>query len=250
MTLTQQQLREHAAQRLRRARPDLADRHATDDPAALLGRRSTLVTESAGTGGDGVSTVVVLRDLFIPAFVQHAWSFAAELDPWVAADWRAAFSRTVFLAGNPLSLRERFAFEYLAADGTAAWFGPCDADRCLPLRRLLKPLATTKPAAALLPARPVTVALPGAPADTGSHAELYVATAGLTAAQMLIHLNHLIAEAALDGLLVPGDSVTLRQVPRLVGFRARPVALRVDLDPIDPARLQAFAALTREASHA
>jgi hypothetical protein len=67
---------------------------------------------------------------------------------------------------------------------------------------------------------------------------------------MLIHLNHLIAEATLDGLLVPGDSVTLRQVPRLVGFRARPVALRVDLDPIDPARLQAFAALTREASHA
>jgi phage I-like protein len=106
------------------------------------------------------------------------------------------------------------------------------------------------PAAAVLPAHPTTVTLPGAPAVSGTHAELHVATAGLTAAQMVIHINHLVAEAALDGLLVPGDSVTLRQVPRLIGLPAEPLALRVDLDPADPARLQAFAALTRAPSHA
>jgi hypothetical protein len=145
-------------------------------------------------------------------------------------------------------LRERFAFDYLAEDGTAAWFGPCDADRCLPLRRLLKPFAATIPAAAVLPAHRTTVTLPGAPAASGSDAELHVATSGLTAAQLLIHVNHLVAEAALDGLLEPGDSVTLRQVPRLIGLAAEPVALRVDLDPADPARLQAFAALTRAPS--
>lgn len=251
MTLTQEQLREHAARRLLRARPDLAEHHAGEDPAALLARRAALTAESGGPAdGDDVYAVAVLRGLSLRPFIRHAWSFAAALDPRDAADWRAAFSRTVFLAGNPLALGARFDFAHVASDGSAAWFGPYPAARCLPLRRLLKPFAAASPAAAVLPAGPVTVALPGSAARTGTHRDLFLVTAGLTVVQALIHLNHLIAEAALDGLLAPGDTVTLRQVPRLVGLRSRPAALRVDVDPAVPARLQAFAALTQEIPHA
>ena len=264
MTLTQRLLREHAAVRLQRARPDLAERYAAADPAALLARRSGLAAEPGGhaqgdpgggapggdpDGRDAASMVaVVLRDLNVPMLMRHAWLFAASLETQTAAEWRAAFSRTVFLAGNPLALGARFPFAQVADDRSAAWFGPGSTACCMPLRRLTKPFTTAATAASLLPARPVTVLLPGDPAADGggAHFDLHLATAGLSVVQALIHLHHLLAEAALDGVLAAGDSLTLRQVPRLAGLERRPAALRVDLDPADPTRLQAFAALTRE----
>lgn len=64
--------------------------------------------------------------------------------------------------------------------------------------------------------------------------------------EALVHLNHLVVEAALDGLITPGDRLTLRSVPSLTGATAPFAALRVDVDRTRPDRLRAFAALTEE----
>ncbi|OIK06021.1 DUF6182 family protein [Streptomyces monashensis] len=243
MTLTQQALREHAALRILAARPRLAARHDLTSHEGLLAAQRDITAEDPT---EGTLAVVVLRSFDLARWTRDTCAFALGIDPRQAASWRAGFTRTVFLAGDPAHLCERFSFAHVAPDLSAAWTAPGSAARSAALRRLLK--LFNAPAA--LPARPdVVVDVPGVPrlADRPRvRRALYIATAGCTIAEALVHLNHVLVEAVLDGLIAPGDQLSLRQVPRVIGTPARLAGVRVIADDHDPNRLRAAAGLTEE----
>ncbi|WP_331445297.1 DUF6182 family protein [Streptomyces xanthochromogenes] len=240
---TQDFLREREAVRIRAARPDLAARHDLSSLDGLMAARSDIAAE----GDTGSVVAVVLRSFDLAAWVRDTCVFALGVGPEQAADWRTSFTRTVFLAGNPEQLLERFAFAHVADDGSAAWTAPGPAARTSSLRRLLK--LYTAPAG--VPARPdVLVEIPRAhrpPERPRARRDLYVATADCTISEALVHVNHVLAEAVLDGLVAPGDHLVVHQVPRLVGLPARLATVRVTTEKHFPGRLKAAAGLTEEA---
>ena len=244
MTLTQEDLRSGAVNRLSGLRPDLADRFDLGSCADLLAAHRNI----AELAGDTDSVVaVVLRSFDLPAWVAATCDFAAGVTADAARDWRHALTRTIFLSGNPENLRERFAFDHVSQDGSVAWLGPATARATEPLRRLLR--LFDGPTA--LPPCPV-VDVPISSGHPGRRAEhqppvrrdLYVATAQTTVATTLVALNHLLAEAVLDGLITPGDRLTVRLVPRLVGAPGPFAALRVEPEPGHADRLMASAGLS------
>ncbi|MFI6108916.1 DUF6182 family protein [Streptomyces sp. NPDC051310] len=265
MTPTQERLRQAAAARIRTARPDLAVRFDLASAEGLLAAQAAIQGAAQGSGpapgeGDGggrsgsgpapdtddtVAAVVIGR-LDLAQWVRSTCAFALSLAGERAALWRRSFTRTVFLAGNPANLRDRFAFAHTADDGSAAWAGPGPASETAALRRLLKLFHGD----AALPAAPdLTVRVPGRAGAAGRppvHRHLYLATAGCSVSEALVHLNHVLAEAVLDGLIAHGDAVTIRQVPRLMGVPASFAALRVTADTTLPGRLRAAAGLTEE----
>ena len=227
MTLTQEVLRSQVAQRIRVALPDL-----DLSPADLAGMRQAAAAPSE------TAVVCVLRRLDLPALIAGTCVLAATLPADQVADWRRSFTRTIFLAGNPDNLRDRFAFHHACPSGAIAWTGPATLDEHAPLRRLLR---LFEGSGALPP--PTTVTLPGT--GTGVEHDLYLASTGVTVGECLVHVGHLLAEAVFDGLVTAGDRLTVRHVPRLVGMPAPFEALRIAADPDDPDRLRAFAALVR-----
>lgn len=262
--LTQRRLHAEALRRLRAARPELVPAEGESDAAALRAVRAR-VTELPDAGA--VQAVAVVRHFDPAAWVRDASAFALGLAPGSAAAWRRSFTRTVYLAGNPENLLGRYSFDHLAEDRSVGWCGPAPAASSAELRRLLKLFLSTA-AFPVGPPRTVTVPAPTAtrggsgtprqhPARSaapgsgpwpraGIHRDLYLAVSGVRVPEALVHLNHLVAEAVLDGLIMPGDRLTLRSVPSLTGASAPFAALRVDADPTHPDRLRAFAALTEE----
>ncbi|MFJ9693243.1 DUF6182 family protein [Kitasatospora sp. NPDC101183] len=241
--ITQDCLRAREAMRIRAARPDLAARHDLTSTDGLSAARSAITAE----GEAGSLVAVVLRSFDLARWVRDTCVFALGVEPARAAEWRASFTRTVFLAGDPERLRERFRFAHVAGDGSAAWTAPGPASGTAPLRRLLKLFD----ASAGLPERPDTlVELPDGPRPPGrprARRDLYVATAECTVAEALVHVNHVLAEAVLDGLVAPGDHLVLHQVPRIVSPPARLAHVRVTAEKHRPGRLKAAAGLTEEA---
>ncbi|MFJ1927970.1 DUF6182 family protein [Streptomyces sp. NPDC088131] len=244
MTLTQQRLHEEALGRLRAGRPDLAAAHAGADGASLLALREAVA--ASGADEDAVQAVVVLRACDLDTWIAETCLFALALAEEPAAAWRRSFTRTVFLAGNPRNLAGRFAFDHVAADGSAAWCAPAPAAATVGLRRLLKTFSASAP----LEVRPPrTIRIPGRPEGRGTSGvsrDLYVSTAGVRVPQALVHLGHLLVEAVMDGLIGPGDRLTLRCVTRVTGVAAPLSKLRVDFDPTHPSQLRAFAGLSEE----
>jgi hypothetical protein len=238
VTGTQELLRGEVARRIRGFRPDVAARVDLSTTEGLLAAQDDI------TGADSL-TVVVMRRFELLPWLRETCRFASTVDPVRAQAWRRAFTRTVFLAGNPHNLRHRFTFDHVAPDESAAWSGPAPAGTTTTLRRLLR----TFDCSGEPPSQPpVTVTVPGArdgerrPVRRG----LYVATAGVTIADCLVHLNHLLVEAILDRLVAAGDELVLRQLPRLPGVPARFASLRVGVERTRPDRLRAFAGLTEE----
>nr|MDT0663439.1 DUF6182 family protein [Micromonospora sp. DSM 115978] len=243
VTGAQERLRVLLARRVEAARPELARRHDLADPAGLRAAR-----EEIARGDDGaspLSVVVVLSHFDLAHWVRDSCLFAARLDPPRARQWRRSFTRTLFLAGDPGNLRERFEFDQVSEDATVAWSGPRPDEASAGLRRLLRAYDGVRP----VDGPPCTVRLPaGGPATAGtrrpSRWRLDLSTVGMAVADALVHLNHLLAEAVLDGLVGPGDEVKVRPVPRLVEpWEAYP-ALRIGADSRDPDRLRAYAGLT------
>lgn len=120
-----------------------------------------------------------------------------------AENWLRAFTRTLFLTGNPENLAHRFRFNQVSADNSIAWFGPGSSAEGTGLRRLLKTFTDT---AELQPPTNQTIDIPGA---GGRTFELLMATSGLSTTDYLVHLNHTLAKAALTGTLRPGDRLLL-----------------------------------------
>lgn len=229
MTLTQDLLRHQVVRRIRLARPELGTEES------LAGLRHELAAPAETT----TAVICVLRRPDLAAMVAGTCAFAATLpEAWVA-DWRHSFTRTIFLAGNPRNLRDRFDFQYTDPGGAIAWTRPAPLREHAPLRRLLRLFDSS---GALPP--PTTVTVPGTGVRAVEH-DLYLASTGVTAAECLVHLGHLLAEVVFDGLVAGGDRLTVRQVPRLVGLPGPFESLRVAADPDDPDRLRAYAALTR-----
>ncbi|MEU0797951.1 DUF6182 family protein [Amycolatopsis sp. NPDC005961] len=240
---SQQLLARTARERLLAVRPDL---DLPDDPVALAG---VLAGGRREPGGEPDSVVAVVRRVDIAGWIRGTCVFAHGLAPDRAAAWRRSFTHTVFLAGNPENLGERVRFDHVAEDASAAWHRPAKPRDSIGLRRLLKAFGGE----AELPVRPpeVVVVQAGAPSRARpAERDLYLATAGVSCARTLVHLNHLVAEAVLDGLIAAGDRLTVRRVPHLTGSRTPFAALRVDVDPAHPDRLRAFAGLTEEITDA
>jgi hypothetical protein len=201
------------------------------------------ILAAGATPADAPDTTVfaVLPRLDPAAVAASAAAFTLGLDHGRAARWRRAFTRTVFLTGNPANLRHRFAFDHVSDCGRVAWIGPCPPAELTALRRLL-PLVAPAP----LPDLPagIELTLPGggpAPGPTPRRRVLCVATAGTGVADYLVHLNHVVAEAVLDGHLRGGDRLTLTHAPRLT--RGSYDVLRVHADTADDTRLRAYAGL-------
>ncbi|MGW6910663.1 DUF6182 family protein [Streptomyces sp. NPDC054940] len=232
-----------AVDRVRTARPELAERFDLSSPQSLRAARAGIHGTGA-VGTDETLAVVVVGRLDLPRWVRETCAFALTTAPEKRHAWRRSFTRTVYLAGSPVNLRERFTFDHVAADGSMAWAGPAPGAATATLRRLLKAFEASHE----LTARPsATVTVPGRPrSGPPAHRDLYIATAKVTLTDALVHINHLLAEAVMDGLIGPGDRLTLRFVPRLTGLDARFVRLRVDTDVHRPDELQAYAGLTME----
>ena len=238
--ISQQLLRAENARRIGAVRPELAARLDLSSEAGLLAARAQV----AAAGAKPLTTAVcVLRSFELAAWLGETYAFVRGVGAEAATAWRQDFTRTVFLAGDPARLRERFAFTHVAQDGASAWLGPAPAERSTTLRRLLKLFPGT------VAPRPVPGTVVDLPADGADgrppvRHELHLATAGLTISQTLVHLHHLLSDAVLDGFLGPGDRLVLRPVPRLVGVQGPFEALRIDAAPDLPHRLHAHAALT------
>ncbi|GGT64823.1 DUF6182 family protein [Streptomyces purpureus] len=247
----QDRLRHQLATRLATARPDLARRHDLTTPAGLAAAQQDIAALSDETT---TLAAVVVHHLDLPAFAVATCAYTASLDDTQQAAWRRDFTRTVFLAGNPANLRHRFTFAHTDPAAHLAYTAPGPAAATAPLRRLLKLFD----APARLPARPPTLLTiptpPGLrPTRPPRHRRLHLATAGCTLAQALVHLNHLLAEAVMDGLITGGDRLTLIQEPTLTTAGPAFAAWRITPHPATPhhtGRLHAAAALTEETPHA
>jgi len=196
--------------------------------------------DATGPPGDTSLTVIaVLRDFDPPAFAAAALDFVLRLPIGVRAAWRNDFTRTVFLAGNPANLAARFRFRHVAGDGSAAWLGPVRPEHATGMRQLLRTVRGGE-----VPAlSAATVCVPGRATGAPDHREVHVATFGLTVGDYLVHLHHLLAEAAITGLIRPGDRLLLRHVKQ-IDLRPEQVAeVRVHQDAAKPGLLRAYACL-------
>ena len=248
MTLTSRRLLTAAADRLRSERPELAAELDLSTPEALLAAKSRVAAGGADTSADGALVVCVVGRPALSVWVRETCRFASSVPYEQARPWRRAFTRTVFLAGQPGNLRDRFPFAHVAGDGSVGWLGPAAERDTEALRRLLKVFHGDREPPAWAP---VTVTVPQLPGKSPSlrrprHRDLYVATARVAFSALLVQVNHLLAEAVLDGLIAPGDRLTLRSVPWLTGLASPFAALRVDEDTDSPHGLRAFAGLTEE----
>ncbi|MFH8973758.1 DUF6182 family protein [Streptomyces sp. NPDC017890] len=218
---TQQHLAEHAERRVRAA-------HAGPAP----GQGRTAVT-------------VVLRRFAPTTFAQSAVGYALNLPDTLSEPWLRAYTRTVFLSGNPDNLRARFAFHHVSADGAMAWTLPEDTAEAPPLRRLLRLFP-----AADLPPLPARIDIPPR-TDTGPDARtarLDVVTTRVSLADYLVHVHHALTEAVLTGLIGADTGIVLRHLPRLDPAEGPYAMLRVvpDRDAAD-GRLRACAGVTAAA---
>ncbi|MEU3754209.1 DUF6182 family protein [Streptomyces olivoreticuli] len=235
-----------AAGRLRAARPELAVRFDLTDPRGLLEARAALTAEEEKDPAGGSLAVAVVDRFRLPEWVADTCRFALSVSEQRVEQWRRAFTRTVFLAGRPGNLTERFAFDHVAEDGSAAWAGPAPQEATTALRRLLKTFSGTRELSAWAPVTVEVATSSRSAARPPVHRDLYIAAARITVSELLVHVNHLVVEAVLDGLIAPGDRLTLRSVPRLTGLAVPFAALRVDADPRRTHELRAYAGLTEE----
>jgi hypothetical protein len=238
VTVDQHRLHTELRDRIRLHRPDLV-------AGRRMARASDLFAVQRELDGEPPETttvvVAVVRRCDLADLIAGAAGFAAGLSTQEAADWRRAFTRTVFLAGNPVNLSRRYDFAHVAPGGSIAWTRPALAPSFALLRRLLKAYPAGR-AADTAPGPDVV--LPGPPVAAPARRELYLATAGMSIVDCLVNVNHLVAEATLSGLIRPGDRIAVRPVPRLVGATVPFHALRADADPLDGGRLRAVAGLT------
>ncbi|MEU0213345.1 DUF6182 family protein [Streptomyces canus] len=164
-----------------------------------------------------LDVAVVVSDLDVGAFIRGAAGFALSLPGETGRGWCRAFTRTVFLAGRPAALAGRHPYRRASPTGDLAWYGPAPRGELRALSRLLR--AFQGPAPIQAPAGPLAVTVPGS--GTGHQVEVALATDGVSTAAYLVHVHHLIAEAALRGLIRPGDTLRVehRGVLAVADFR-------------------------------
>lgn len=246
VTISQHLLRGYAAMRLRAARPDLAaELDLSTFDGLVEGFRMAAAGEptmQSAPPAEGLGTaIVVLRALELRSWVEGTCAFASSLDLRTATAWRRQLTRTIFLAGNPRNLRQRFPAALVTPDLTAAWFSP--ADPLVPALRRLLPAFNCSASLSGPPSAPARLRLAAQPTRAPRQWEVALATAGTVLPGSLIALNHLLVEAVLDGHLQDGDTVTVRPTPTLSGHSADVRYVRAVPDPHYAGRLHAEACL-------
>lgn len=198
--------------------------------------------ERAAAAAADVAVIAVVHRFDLAGFARSAleFAFAVSAAPERRDAWFRAYTRTLFLAGNPANLARRFLFDQVAADGSVAWSGPAPLDHSIGLRRLLK---LFDGGAEIAPPAAPPIETPGASGGNGRLHHLYLATAGVTLSDYLVHLNHTLAEGVLTGAIERGDRILFHHVPRLTGAVGPYRTLRVQRDRGDPTRLRAYACL-------
>ncbi|MET7422529.1 DUF6182 family protein [Dactylosporangium sp. NPDC005555] len=161
---------------------------------------------SPADGPDGITVLVVLRDVDLTDLVNGARSFAAGLDDAEADAWRRSWTRTRFLFGDPANVGQRTPLRFVARSGRMAWLGPFPAGRLPGISRMLRPVTGVLPD---LPAIHDVADTPAWRASPGPPRQLHVAVRGLSLADYLVHLHHTVAEAVLRGRLKPGEPLQL-----------------------------------------
>ncbi|WP_225830829.1 DUF6182 family protein [Streptomyces sp. NK08204] len=229
-----------AAARFRTACPDLVAQSELDTVQGLLAAKELALATLPHP--HDVVVAVVIGGLDLTSWTAATCTFALGLAPEHATAWRRSLTRTLFLAGNPANLLDRFPFAHLA--GECAWTTPGPAQDTVGLRRLLKAFEAPHE---LPVGPPVSLVVPphGAARSVGGHREMHIAASGVSIARALVHINHLLVEAVLDGRIAPGDRLTLRPVPHVFKGPYDFDAVRVDIDTANPDRLRVYAALTR-----
>ncbi|MFC0105750.1 DUF6182 family protein [Kibdelosporangium aridum] len=235
--LNQGNLFEALARRVAQAAPDVA-------PASLPGSFADI--EAAVQSAPAVTAVAVVRRFDPAVFCQSSVDFALSLDAQQREVWFRAFTRTLFLSGNPVNLAKRFRFTTIAQDGSVGWLAPSPDARLLGLRRLLKLFDVSGDLE--LPGELTVVVPAGAPWN--QHLRVYIATAGLRLPEYLVHLNHTLAEAVLGGVVTRGSVLTLVHVPRITAEAGPYDRLRVHWDTRSAGtersgRLRAYAGLRK-----
>ncbi len=221
-------------------------RHAFDERISVAGLRGDRqeTPRQRGNGADfqsneGTAAIAVLREFLPSSFAESCLQFSRSLHESAGQIWLRNFTRTIFLSGNPGALAGRFGFDWLAVDGSIGWIAPRPPDATLPLRRLL---CLFKVSDTLPDISDYDVAAPGSePADART---VYIATAGVSPADYLVHLNHILAEGVLSRELPRDCAVSVRHVPKLTGHEATFGTLRVHFAKGGD-RLRAYAGIAR-----
>jgi hypothetical protein len=219
--------------------------HVERVSAGLDGRPTT----TAGGEPAELYVIVVVRDLDPAEFVRGTLEFALGIPSRLQDSWYRTFTRTLFFAGNPLSLAERFESNHVARGGEIGWLGPAPQSAHLGLRRMLRLFRAPAPAA---PPGTLELTVPGGP-PTGRAATLRVATGGVSTQEYLVHLNHTLCEASLRGLLGPGDALSISHTDELAHTEVRSPdggrsQLRIGEDARRPGRLRLYASLAADRS--
>lgn len=202
--------------------------------AELLAERVEWVTGGPPDEPDpstaDTKVLVLLRSLEPADFVHGTRKFAATLAPDTAAAWRRSWTRTRFLFGNPANITAGNQAWTVAPGGTVGWLGPFRHSRLPGQSRLLKPVSGR------LPTVPRDIDLPG----SGPRRVLWIAVAGLTLVDYLVHLHHTLAEAVLLGRLRPDEPLRLSHRPTVEADSTwgSPAYARVLPEPGDTGRLR------------
>jgi len=159
--------------------------------------------------------IAVLYDVVPTTVVTSAVAFAASLPAATALSWQRSLTRTIFLAGDPVTVADRYPPWLIAADQSIAWYQPAPAGDHLGIRRLLRPF------------RGPAGVPPSDDAVGSAPMSLVAATSGLSVEQYLVHLNHLVAESTLAGHLTPGTAIKLDHVAQIRDLPSDHLAARV-----------------------
>ncbi|MBI0378111.1 hypothetical protein JBE27_17965 [Streptomyces albiflaviniger] len=209
---TQQFLRTHLASRIRAARAG-HDTEALDAQPLTAERMAELAGEAASAT---TSVTVVLRRFEPRIYAESVLGYALSLPDPLREAWLRAYTRTVFLTGNPANLATRFDFHHTSRDGSMAWTAPDDSGERSPLRRLLRLFPTAGLPA--LPARLEVSATASPERDPHApvrRARLYAVTTRVSLAAYLVHVHHVIAEAVITKLIDEHTRLTIHHVPQL-----------------------------------
>jgi hypothetical protein len=209
--------------------PERLEQQAQARLAELLTERVRSVTARSSASVPDTTVLVLLRSVRLADLAHGARQFAAALEPAEAVAWLRSWTRTRFLFGNPANLTGQNR-ALVAPEATAAWLGPFSDSHRPGLSRLLKPVTGQ------LPALPRDLDLPG----VGPRRVLWVAVAGLSLTEYLVHLHHTLAEAVLLGRLRPDEPLRLSHRPALAidSTCGPPAYARVLPDPGGAGRLR------------
>jgi hypothetical protein len=211
--------------------------------AARIGLGSTAGRPPDDTDASAsVAAIVVVRDIDMKAFVIGALTHTLMLPAPAQDAWLRAFTRTLFLAGNPDRLQRRHPTDHRSPDGGIGWYAAAPPSTYLGLRRLLRTFDGPR-----MPAdAPAVVRLrvPGCGAAPPRARRLFVDVCGLGIAQYLVHVHHSVCEAAISGLIGRGDALELVHVQEIDESVGRWEYARVHVDHRDDSRLRLYACLS------